>query len=184
MNDRLTRVRKGITPIIAIVLLLMMTVAAAGGAYAWLTQLQDQFQERANENLNRDISVIDMTCYNNDTAGYVEVFFKNAGSAELDLNPIDMNIRSRATGDVNFTLTRSSFTLDYDDDANEPAADRVTRPGGPEQDFEAPGDSAAYKIAIGEQSADFETGSQYTVEFIFTDEDDTTKSQSCQADER
>jgi flagellin-like protein len=36
--------KKGITPIIAIILLLMMTVAVAGAAFFWLSRIQNQLQ--------------------------------------------------------------------------------------------------------------------------------------------
>lgn len=41
--------RKGITPIIAVVLLLMMTVAAAGLAYTWVIGVQTSIQERVGQ---------------------------------------------------------------------------------------------------------------------------------------
>ncbi|MFH1432059.1 MAG: archaellin/type IV pilin N-terminal domain-containing protein [archaeon] len=43
--------RKGITPVIAIVLLLMMTVAAAGMAYVWIMSVQEGVEAQANEGL-------------------------------------------------------------------------------------------------------------------------------------
>ena len=43
--------RKGITPVIAIVLLLMMTVAAAGMAYVWIMSLQEDIAASTNEDL-------------------------------------------------------------------------------------------------------------------------------------
>ena len=45
--------RKGITPVIAIVLLLMMTVAAAGMAYVWIMSLQEDIEEQANEGIRK-----------------------------------------------------------------------------------------------------------------------------------
>ncbi len=45
--------RKGITPVIAIVLLLMMTVAAAGVAYLWIMDLQEGMAETADEGINK-----------------------------------------------------------------------------------------------------------------------------------
>lgn len=41
--------RKGITPIIAVVLLLMMTVASAGLAWAWLQSMQTSTQEKMEQ---------------------------------------------------------------------------------------------------------------------------------------
>ncbi len=45
--------KKGVTPIIAIVLLLMLTVAAAGLAYVWVIQVQTETQESIGESVER-----------------------------------------------------------------------------------------------------------------------------------
>ncbi len=45
--------RKGITAVVAIVLLLMMTVAAAGMAYMWVMGIQQKTAETTNEDLDR-----------------------------------------------------------------------------------------------------------------------------------
>lgn len=44
--------RKGITPVIAIVLLLMMTVAAAGLAYSWIMSMQETAQAGISEDIS------------------------------------------------------------------------------------------------------------------------------------
>jgi len=41
---RLNKRKRGISPVIAIILLLMMTVAVAGAAFYWLTRIQGQMQ--------------------------------------------------------------------------------------------------------------------------------------------
>ncbi len=41
------RGRRGITPVVAVILLLLMTIAAAGAAYLWVTKLQQLITERA-----------------------------------------------------------------------------------------------------------------------------------------
>ena len=43
--------RKGITPVIALVLLLMMTVAAAGMAYIWFQDVQQETQDTVSDSL-------------------------------------------------------------------------------------------------------------------------------------
>ena len=75
--------RKGITPVIAIVLLLMMTVAAAGMAYVWIMSLQEDIAEDTNrdlDNLNKQknarLSV--SAVWNN--AGTIDLIIKNAGT--------------------------------------------------------------------------------------------------------
>lgn len=46
----------------AIVLLLMMTVAASGGAYAWIGQVQGEATDRADRNLATALAVRDVRC--------------------------------------------------------------------------------------------------------------------------
>jgi flagellin-like protein len=167
--------RKGITPVIAIVLLLMMTVAAAGGAYAWTSGLLDDFMGEAEDEAERGISIQNLVCYNQaPTVGdgaYVEVFFQNTGTKQLDLDPVDMNVRDRATGDINFTLTRTGLSLEE-------------RNLGPEVDFKfgddftEPGTSAAYIVGF---PGRLERGANYEVEFVFTDEENTAHAEYCQA---
>ncbi|MDY6770903.1 MAG: archaellin/type IV pilin N-terminal domain-containing protein [Candidatus Nanohaloarchaea archaeon] len=168
--------RKAITPVIAVVLLLMMTVAAAGGAYAWLTQLQNQFQQRTQENIERGIDIVSLDCYNDGGTGYVEVFFKNSGTKALDLNPIDMNIRLAATSSINYSLTRTGLKLS---DIGGLGRGITFIEGS--NDFASPRASAPYKINTFSR---FKLGTRYKINFIFTDEDSTTKSGSCQADRR
>ena len=45
--------RKGITAVVAIVLLLMMTVGAAGLAYVWVTNLQNKVQDTTGSNVKQ-----------------------------------------------------------------------------------------------------------------------------------
>ncbi len=45
--------RKGITPVIALVLLLMMTVAAAGMAYIWFQDVQQETQDSVSDSLTQ-----------------------------------------------------------------------------------------------------------------------------------
>lgn len=44
--------KKGITAVVAIVLLLMMTVAAAGLAYMWISSMQTDTQQKTTQQLN------------------------------------------------------------------------------------------------------------------------------------
>jgi len=44
-----TRMRRGITPIVAVILLLLMTVAAAGGAFLWITRFSELIKTKTTE---------------------------------------------------------------------------------------------------------------------------------------
>lgn len=62
------RTRRGITPVIAVVLLLMMSVTAAGGSYAWITTTTGQAQERTGAQLSTELAVRGLTCHGSTVA--------------------------------------------------------------------------------------------------------------------
>lgn len=77
--------RKGITPVIAIVLLLMMTVAAAGMAYVWIMSLQEGIAAdtdadiaRLQDQKNTRLEIVSV--YNDTATGDLNFIFKNSGS--------------------------------------------------------------------------------------------------------
>ncbi len=85
MFGKMNSKRKGITPVIAIVLLLMMTVAAAGMAYMWIMSLQEDMEETANEGIakqRRDASsAITIESVWKDPAGLdIQFVIRNSGT--------------------------------------------------------------------------------------------------------
>lgn len=46
---------RGITPVIAIILLLLMTVAAAGAAYIWISRIQEQISSQTSSGIEQQI---------------------------------------------------------------------------------------------------------------------------------
>ncbi|MFH1127155.1 MAG: archaellin/type IV pilin N-terminal domain-containing protein [archaeon] len=75
--------RKGITPVIAIVLLLMMTVAAAGMAYVWIMSVQegiasdtDQDISNLQDEKNTRLEIVNV--YND--SGEIGMTIRNAGT--------------------------------------------------------------------------------------------------------
>ncbi|MFB6076544.1 MAG: archaellin/type IV pilin N-terminal domain-containing protein, partial [Candidatus Nanohaloarchaea archaeon] len=102
-------VRSGITPVVAIVLLLMMTVAAAGAAYTWFSQMQSQVQERATQTLQTDMEVKDLRC--DSSTDKIEVAIKNSGSTEIELTNTDLFVRD-STGHLNITMTSLDLSTD------------------------------------------------------------------------
>ena len=78
--------KKGITAVVAIVLLLMMTVGAAGLAYVWVTNLQGNVQTKAGEGVtdiaNQQDAKIAIDSVYNDTSvtpNLVKVIVRNIG---------------------------------------------------------------------------------------------------------
>jgi flagellin-like protein len=83
--------KKGITPIIAIILLLMMTVAVAGAAFFWLTRIQGQlqggvesYQGRIFETMASSVDVVDAD-YDSDEND-LTLWLHNTGNTEI---PVD-----------------------------------------------------------------------------------------------
>jgi len=81
--------KKGITPVVAIVLLLMMTVAAAAGSYLWLTTITGRLQENIGETATQftktqgQIDIIALCWANDSTAYNLQIIATNVGSVDL-----------------------------------------------------------------------------------------------------
>ncbi|MBU4300558.1 MAG: archaellin/type IV pilin N-terminal domain-containing protein [Nanoarchaeota archaeon] len=81
--------KKGITAVVAIVLLLMMTVAAAGLAYMWISQMQTGAQAQGTEQLGK-ITQTTQTAYSIETVNYqsatsMSYIIRNTGTLPIDL---------------------------------------------------------------------------------------------------
>lgn len=90
--------RKGITPVIAIVLLLMMTVAIAGGAYAWMQGIIGGTQEQANFAQNTELEFLDLQC--EESTGSIVFTLQNDGSTTLDASNVDVFLHNISTGEL------------------------------------------------------------------------------------
>jgi len=81
---------KGITPIISIILLLMMTIAVAGGAFFWLTRIQNQLQGGVESyqatTLTQMASRVDVLSANYDgTNSVLTIHLQNTGNTKIPL---------------------------------------------------------------------------------------------------
>lgn len=86
---------KGITPVIATVLLMTITVAATASAYTFMTGIQDDFMDSTEDRLNNqereaksDINI--ETAYNS-SDGYLILSVRNTGSLTLNVEDSDGN---------------------------------------------------------------------------------------------
>ena len=166
--------RKGVTPVIAVLLLLMMTVAAAGGAYVWISQLQDDFMERTSSEIDdwdREAGIEDLDCIE-DT---VSVRLRNSGDRTLSINPVDMLVYERASGERKDEYTRYGLNL-FDVEDNDDELDVSVTDNSPHDDFASVGQVTHYDITVSEN---FEDATYYEVRFRFGDIGDYTISQSC-----
>ncbi len=91
--------RAGITPVVAIVLLLMMTVAASGGAYAWMQQVQNEAQEDADQGLSSRLDVKSVTC----EGSVATIAVSNTGSRAFTGGPADVFLYADDTLAANAT---------------------------------------------------------------------------------
>ena len=87
---RLNKRKRGISPVIAIILLLMMTVAVAGAAFYWLTRIQGQmqggvesFESNLFENIASNIEVIDAD-YSSANEN-ITMYLQNTGNKKIPL---------------------------------------------------------------------------------------------------
>lgn len=164
--------RKGVTPVIAVLLLLMMTVAAAGGAYVWMTSLQDQLKSQTQDEVtsfDRSISMSDVRCMSD---GTVEVLLRNSGDKELDLDPVDMEVRDTDTGNINASI--SKFDMDISSATDSDDVSNVDGGG-----IKSPGGTGVYTISAG---GNFEADRLYEITLIFKDEDSYDISATCRGE--
>jgi flagellin-like protein len=83
--------KKGLTPVVAMILLLMMTVAAAGASFYWLVRIQSelqggtqQFQDSTFESMTS--SVIWQTSSYNRTSEILQIVALNTGTTKIPIS--------------------------------------------------------------------------------------------------
>lgn len=85
--------RKGIEPIVSVVLLLLITIALAGGVLVWLTGYVGGFQD--------DIAVKTTSCSRNETAINFRVYLLNTGQSQINPKDLSYNFLSGPSDLVN-----------------------------------------------------------------------------------
>lgn len=107
--------RRGITPIIAVILIVMITVSAAGAMFFWLTRIQNQGQGAVENSqsvlLERistcvDIPSMKFNIFENKTRLAVQ----NCGSSEFILGDGDDNMLITSSETCSFVLNCSIIT--------------------------------------------------------------------------
>jgi len=85
--------KKGISPVIAIILLLMMTVAVAGAAFFWLSRIQNQlqggvesFQGTVFTQIASAVDVVDADYVNASSTENLTIFFQNTGNTKIPIS--------------------------------------------------------------------------------------------------
>ncbi|MFB6294762.1 MAG: archaellin/type IV pilin N-terminal domain-containing protein [Candidatus Nanohaloarchaea archaeon] len=148
---------KGITPVVAMVLLLFMTVAAAGAAYAWTQGIIGGQQQDATQQLNTQLAVQDIQCdaSNNE----LDYLLTNQGSTTVDASDVTVYKYSVSTGNLDGTASISDGDIT-------PGSNWGSLAGGGQSTITA---------------FSFTNGREYRIEFEFTNQGSYTVSDTCQA---
>ncbi len=106
---------RGVTPVIATVLLLMMTVAAAGAAYFWMTGLQTRLQSEIGETASTVTSNVELQfdirykkCNATETGGVygnhseIEMVLENTGTSAIPKGGVGLTLRDEDGNDLEF----------------------------------------------------------------------------------
>ena len=125
--------RKGITPVISVVLLIMLTVAITGGAYYWMTNVQSSLQENVGASIQgsaelatASFSIVSVSC--DSTTEEIKIIGLNTGTQTLDASKaiitissiegsvlgtlVDLNGGASISPGGSFTVTTSDETWD------------------------------------------------------------------------
>jgi flagellin-like protein len=116
--------KKGLTPVVAMILLLMMTVAAAGASFYWLVRIQSelqggtqQFQTTTFEAMTS--SVIWQTSSYNRTSEILKISILNTGTRKIPVTATSISPRTTWTltnGDGDILCNSDWSGLDSDSD--------------------------------------------------------------------
>ncbi|MCJ7450126.1 MAG: hypothetical protein MUP58_00075 [Candidatus Nanohaloarchaeota archaeon QJJ-9] len=158
------KTRKGITPVIAVVLLLMMTVGAAGAFYSYYSGMLDKFMGKATERQNTQFSISSLECGTGNTNN-ITVVFSNNGQTTLDLSPANIYVHQ---GDSEiYGLSKQGISLMSSSVTDN---DNITTISTLDDDFSTTNSRAGYNIELDPDSTsdnDFQEYSSYTIEFQF-----------------
>ncbi len=148
-------VKKGITPVISVVLLIMLVVAITGGAYYWMTNVQGSMQERVGSSIQESsemstasFSIVSAVC--NGTSDFVNLTALNTGQSSLDTGNSIVTVSS-IQGSV---LGTDTTVTESPDPASAGASFTVDAPaaGSTAQWDMTSGDSYSVRLNIGSAS--------------------------------
>jgi len=134
--------RKGITPVIAVILLLMITVAIVGGVYLWINAISKDKMGGTDDILNTEVSIEDLVCDSGDT---INISLENGGKRTINAGTTFIYVRDATTDSL-----KGRITIDWSG-----------------QDFENPnGFSQISNIDIS-SAVDWDSGDIYNIEIEF-----------------
>ncbi|MDY6766123.1 MAG: archaellin/type IV pilin N-terminal domain-containing protein [Candidatus Nanohaloarchaea archaeon] len=145
--------RKGITPVVAMVLLLMMTVAAAGAAYVWTQGIISGQRQEATQQLNTEITVRDLQCAAG--SGEADFFLDNTGSTTIAASDVTAYLYNVSDNSLITTVDTSHSDL-------------------------APGANWDGTVSFG--GSNMASGFEYSVQWEFANQGSYSVSATCQAE--
>jgi flagellin-like protein len=99
---------KGITPVIAVILLLMITISLVGFAFVWFTRMTESMTNQTSESLNQQMLVqrtrVTIDSYDK-TNG--KLMIRNAGSVNLELNKVNIYVNGGLISDCSWSPSGS-----------------------------------------------------------------------------
>jgi flagellin-like protein len=101
------RRRKGVTPVVAVVLLVFITVVAAGGSFVFMQEVRRDFIQNLGQRYQVEASLDRLEC----GADHVNATITNTGEKELSVDPVNMWIIEKGSGTQNLSLSRTTFNL-------------------------------------------------------------------------
>ncbi|MBR9679327.1 MAG: hypothetical protein GON13_03605 [Nanoarchaeota archaeon] len=119
---------KGVTPIIATVLLLMMTVAAAGAAYMWMNSLQATIQRQVEDTAGGVTGATQLMfdfkykkCNATETGGVyghneIELIIENTGQGNIHDGPVSLVLVDSEGSDLEFVENKNVMSGDFNVD--------------------------------------------------------------------
>lgn len=142
--------RKGITPVVAIVMLLMLTLVVGGGVMAFLTGFFEEQTGDIEAQRSTNAEFRGLTCIDNggSNADFINFTLRNTGDTNIDLNSVDIYVRSVSNSQLLHTITTSGGAM-----AQMTVDDRLWS------------DSETLNPAT---EANLSAGNAYTIEFEFT----------------
>ncbi len=92
--------RKGITPVVAIILLLMLVIVAVGGMWGWISGFIGGAQEDATAEFRTELEVRDIICTDASGDDELQWFIMNTGETDVSANDVRIYIYNVSNGNL------------------------------------------------------------------------------------
>ncbi len=84
---------RGISPVIAVILIVMLVITAVGITYLWIDNVLKQQKEEVSRTLATDVKLFALSCFENDKSDSIRIGLSNNGETQLDMSKVDIHIR-------------------------------------------------------------------------------------------